>query len=130
MNKNGTQASADAQNAGLTIEMSDATDVEIGYDSTTASKMTLGEIGSTSEILTSNHAQNVLNKTIDADNNTIQNLETDNLKAGVLSTDLDVAVDNSNIPGSQAVKDYVQARVAEKDDASEITYTPSDACRS
>ena len=126
INNGGTQASADAGNAGLTVEMSDATDVEIGYDSTTASKMTLGEIGSQSEIITATHTQTVSNKTIDADNNTISNLEVDNLKAGVLSTDLDAAVDNNNIPGSQAVKDYVAARVAEKDDASEITYTPAD----
>jgi hypothetical protein len=126
INKGGTQASADAGNAGLTVEMSDATDVELGYDSTTASKMALGEVGSQSEIITATHAQTVSNKTIDADNNTISNLEVDNLKAGVLSTDLDVAVDNNNIPGSQAVKDYVAARVAEKDDASEITYTPAD----
>ena len=126
INKGGTQASADAGNAGLTVEMSDATDVELGYDSTTASKMALGEVGSQSEIITATHAQTVSNKTIDADNNTISNLEVDNLKTGVLSTDLDVAVDNNNIPGSQAVKDYVAARVAEKDDASEITYTPAD----
>jgi len=126
INNGGTQASADLANAGLTVEMSDATDVELGYDSTTASKMALGEVGSQSEIITATHAQTVSNKTIDADNNTISNLEVDNLKAGVLSTDLDVAVDNNNIPGSQAVKDYVAARVAEKDDASEITYTPAD----
>ena len=126
INNGGTQASADLANAGLTVEMSDATDVELGYDSTTVSKTALGEVGSQSEIITATHAQTVSNKTIDADNNTISNLEVDNLKTGVLSTDLDVAVDNNNIPGSQAVKDYVAARVAEKDDASEITYTPAD----
>jgi hypothetical protein len=126
INNGGTQAAADLANAGLTVEMSDATDVEIGYDSTTASKMALGEIGSQSEIITANHAQTLSNKTLDADNNTISNLEVDNLKTGVLSTDLDAAVDNNNIAGAQAIKDYVAARVAEKDDASEITYTPAD----
>jgi hypothetical protein len=126
VNNGGTQASADTGNAGLTVEMSDATDVEIGYDSTTASKMTLGEIGSQSEIITATHTQTLSNKTLDADNNTISNLEVDNLKTGVLSTDLDAAVDNNNIAGAQAIKDYVAARVAEKDDASEITYTPAD----
>ena len=127
VNNGGTQASADAGNAGLTIEMSDATDVEIGYDSTTASKMALGEIGSQSEIITATHTQTLSNKTLDADNNTVSNLEVDNLKTGVLSTDLDAAVDNSNIAGAQAIKDYVVARVAEKDDASEITYGPATA---
>lgn len=127
INNGGTQASADAGNAGLTVEMSDATNVELGYDSTTASKMTLGEIGSQSEIITATHTQTVSNKTIDADNNTISNLEVDNLKTGVLSTDLDAAVDNNNIAGAQAIKDYVAARVSEKDDASEITYGPATA---
>ena len=127
VNNGGTQASADAGNAGLTVEMSDATDVEIGYDSTTASKMALGEIGSQSEIITATHTQTLSNKSLDADNNTISNLEVDNLKTGVLSTDLDAAVDNNNIAGAQAIKDYVAARVAEKDDASEITYGPATA---
>jgi hypothetical protein len=88
--------------------------------------MALGEIGSQSEIITATHTQTLSNKTLDADNNTISNLEVDNLKTGVLSTDLDAAVDNNNIAGAQAIKDYVAARVAEKDDASEITYTPAD----
>jgi len=125
VNNGGTQASADTSDAGITVTMTDATDVTIGYDSTTTSKMKVGEVGSESEIVTTAHAQTVINKSIDADTNTITNLETDNLKAGVLSTDLDLAVDNTNIAGAQAIKDYVVARVAEKDDASEITYTPA-----
>lgn len=125
VNNGGTQASADTGNAGLTIEMSDATDVELGYDSTTASKMTLGEVGSTSEVITANHSQTLLNKTIDADNNTISNIETDNLKAGVLQTDISGAVSDTNLASSQAVKTYVTDQLALQDDASEITYTPA-----
>ena len=127
VNNGGTQASADAGNAGLTIEMSDATDVEIGYDSTTASKMALGEIGSQSEIITATHTQTLSNKSLDADNNTINNLETDNLKAGVLQTDISGAVSDTNLASSQAVKTYVDDEIAKKDDASEITYTPATA---
>jgi len=127
INNGGTQASADAANAGLTVEMSDATDVELGYDSTTASKMTLGEVGSTHEVVTTNHTQTLANKTIDADNNTINNLETDNLKAGVLQTDISGAVSDTNLASSQAVKTYVDDEIAKKDDASEITYTPATA---
>jgi hypothetical protein len=126
VNNGGTQASADAEDAGITVEMSDATDAQLGYDSTLTSKFKVGEIGTESEVITANHSQTIINKTINADNNTISELETDNLKAGVVSTDLDVAVDNTKLAGSQAVKDYVIARVAEKDDASEITYTPAD----
>lgn len=67
INKDGTQAIADAQQAGLSIEMSDATDVILGYNSTIASKMSLGEIGSESEIITADHIQTLYNKTIDFD---------------------------------------------------------------
>ena len=125
VNNGGDQASANAGNAGLTIEMSDATDVEIGYDSTIASKMALGEIGSQSEIITANHIQTLTNKTIDADSNTLSNVETDNLKAGVLQTDISAGVSDTNLPSSQAVKTYVTDQLALQDDASEISYTPS-----
>lgn len=63
INNNGTQATADANDAGITIEMSDATDAIIGYDSSTQSKFKIGEIGSTEEILTTNHVQDITNKT-------------------------------------------------------------------
>ncbi len=127
LNNDGTQASADAQDSGFTVEMSDATDAQIGYDSTLTSKFKVGEVGSESEIVTTTHNQSIINKTINADNNTITELEVDNLKTGVLSTDLDLVVDNTKIAGAQAIKDYVAARVAEKDEASELNYTPADA---
>lgn len=122
VNNGGNQASADTQDAGITVEMSDATDAAIGYDSTTTSKFRAGEVGSTHEIITTNHAQTVINKTINADNNTLSELETDNLKTGVLETDLNNAVDNTNIAGAQAIKDYVAQELATQDEASEITY--------
>jgi len=50
------------------------------------------------------------NKTIDADSNTISNLEVDNLKAGVLDTDLsDAALTDTTIPSAKATKAYVDA---------------------
>jgi hypothetical protein len=125
VNKNGNQASANTQSAGFTVEMSDATDARIGYDSTTESKFTAGEVGTEHEIVTTNHAQTIINKTINVDNNTLQNVEADNFKAGVIISDLNVAVDNNNLAGAQAVKDYVAQEVATKDEASEITYDPS-----
>lgn len=66
VNKNGNQATADLEQSGLTVEMSDATDAILGYNSTTSSKFVAGEVGSESEIITKDHAQELLNKTIDA----------------------------------------------------------------
>lgn len=123
VNNGGTQASADSQDAGITVEMSDATNAAIGYDSTTTSKFALGEVGDLREVATISHAQTLSNKTIDADNNTLTNLETDNLKAGVLETDLNNVVDNTNLAGAQAIKDYVAQEIATVDEASEISYS-------
>lgn len=125
VNKGGNQASANSQTAGLTVEMSDATDAVVGYDSTLTSKFKIGESGDLREVLTTTHAQAMTNKTINADNNTITDLETDNLKAGVLTTDLNNIVDDSNIPSSEAVKEYVAQELAQQDEASEIIFDPS-----
>jgi len=74
VNKGGTQASADLADAGLTVEMSDATDAVFGYDSTLTSKWKVGESGDLREVVTATHTQGLTNKTINADNNTITNL--------------------------------------------------------
>lgn len=53
-------------------------------------------------------SQILQNKTIDADNNTISNLEVDNLKSSVLDTDLSsVASTDTTLPSAKAVKTYV-----------------------
>jgi hypothetical protein len=79
--------------------------------------------GSEIEIATISQAQTLTNKTIDADNNTISNIEVDNLKAGVLDTDLSsVSASDDTIPSAKAVKTYVDDSIALKDQASEISY--------
>lgn len=50
VNKGGTEATADANKAGITVEMSDATNAIIGFDSTKESKFVIGEVGSEREI--------------------------------------------------------------------------------
>ena len=52
------------------------------------------------------------NKTINADNNTITDLEVDNLKAGVLDTDLSaVAADDTTLASAKAIKSYVDGQL-------------------
>jgi len=61
------------------------------------------------------------NKSIDVDNNTVTNIEVDNLKSGVLDTDISsVAGTDTTIPSAKAVKTYVDAQVDTKDTLTEL----------
>jgi len=64
VNKGGTQASADLQDAGFKVEMSDATDAGVGYDSSLTSKFMAGEEGSQHEVATLGHVQTMTGKTL------------------------------------------------------------------
>lgn len=64
----------------------------------------------TGNIVGTTDAQTLTNKTIDADNNTVSNLEVDNLKAGVLNTDLTGATSDTQVPSSKATKDYADTK--------------------
>jgi len=74
-----------------------------------------------SPIVTESHTATLTNKTIDADSNTISNLETDNLKAGVLVTDVSLATSDTEIPSALAVKTALEGQ----NEASEITFDPT-----
>jgi len=64
------------------------------------------------------------NKTIDADNNTISNLEVDNLKSGVLDTDISsVSGSDDTLASAKSIKTYVDAQVATKDTLAELSDT-------
>lgn len=77
----------------------------------------------TRSVVTEDQSQTVTNKTIDADNNTISNLEVDNLKSGVLDTDLSaVSGAHDTLPSAKAVKDYVDGQIDTIDQAIEISY--------
>lgn len=77
--------------------------------------------GQDREIVTDSQTQTLTNKTVDADNNTISNLETDNLKAGVLRTDLSAPATDTEIPSALAVQNALDGQ----NEASEITYDPT-----
>jgi hypothetical protein len=60
------------------------------------------------EVVTANQTQTLTNKTIDLDSNTLSNIETDNLKSGVLNTSTTLTgASDTQIPSALAVKTYV-----------------------
>ena len=63
------------------------------------------------DVVGTTDAQTLTNKTINADNNTVTELEVDNLKAGVLNTDLTGAVTNTQVPSAQATKMYADTKM-------------------
>ena len=66
--------------------------------------------------------ETLTNKSIDADNNTVTNLEVDNLKSGVLDTDISAVVGtDTTLASAKAIKTYVDAQIATKDNTDEIT---------
>lgn len=85
-----TTLSVEDPTADRTITLPDATDTLVGR--------------ATTDTLT--------NKSIDADNNTVSNLEVDNLKEGVLDTDLsDAAADDTTLASAKAIKSYVDGQL-------------------
>ena len=66
--------------------------------------------GGDQEIVGAAATQTLTNKTIDVDNNTISNIEVDNLKSGVLDTDLSsVSGSDDTLASAKAIKAYVDA---------------------
>lgn len=79
----------------------------------TSTMVGLGNVDNTSDATKNAATVALTNKTIDADSNTISNLEVDNLKSGVLDTDLSaVSATHDTIPSAKAVKDYVDTVAA------------------
>lgn len=100
VNDGGNQASADTQDAGITVEMSDATDAAIGYDSTATSRFKIGEIGSLVEIADISSAQTFTNKTMDFSSGGTNSITADssdilydNSTSGLTATDVKAALD-------------------------------------
>jgi len=136
INDGGTQATADAADAGLTVEMSDATDAVIGYDSSMTSKFKVGEVGDLKEIATISDTQALTNKTIDGTDATGTNtvsIDADDATynpAGnpeTTATDVQAALDDTGT-ASQAAATAIADHIADATDAhaaSAITNTPA-----
>ena len=97
------------------------------------------------EIVGVKATQTLQNKSIDADNNTISELELDNLKDGVLIDSVELVeletdnlgdstgnhipadADDTMLLSALAIKTYVDARDAEQDEAIETTFNPDNS---
>ena len=85
-----------------------------GIDSTANTNTVTFAIDNT--VATLSGSQTLTNKTFDVDNNTLSNIEVDNLKSGVLDTDLSsVAGTDTTIASAKAIKTYVDSQVTAQD---------------
>ena len=68
------------------------------------------------ELPTNSSTDTFTNKTIDVDSNTVSNIEVDNLKSGVLDTDLSsVSSSDDTLASAKAIKSYVDTQITAED---------------
>jgi len=85
-----------------------------GIDTVGSGQSVTFNIDSTVATLTGSQA--LTNKTIDVNSNTVSNIEVDNLKSGVLDTDLtSVAATDTTLASAKAIKTYVDSQVTAQD---------------
>jgi len=82
-----------------------------GIDTTGSAQTMTFAIDNTVATLTG--SQTLTNKVIDVDNNTLSNIEVDNLKSGVLDTNISsVSASDDTLASAKAIKSYVDTQVA------------------
>ncbi len=75
--------------------------------------LTLPAAAGSQSLVGTTETQTLTNKTIDVDSNTISNIEVDNLKSGVLDTNLaSVSSNDDTLASAKAIKTYVDTEVA------------------
>ena len=80
---------------------------------TTGSAQTMTFAIDNTVVATLTDSQTLTNKIIDVDNNTLSNIEVDNLKSGVLDTDItSVSASDDTLASAKAIKTYVDTQVA------------------
>lgn len=85
-----------------------------GIDTSATGQTVTIDIDSTVATLTD--TQTLTNKTIDAASNTLSNIDTTMLAAGVLDTDLtSVSLTDDTIPSAKATKDYIDTQLTAED---------------
>ena len=95
---------------------SDTLDIAGGTGIDTSATGVTVTVAIDSTVATLAGSQTLTNKSIDVDNNTVTNIEVDNLKSGVLDTDIStVAGTDTTLASAKAIKTYVDAQVTAQD---------------
>ncbi len=103
--------------------------INLGYPSASTDGATKSYVdaiasGTGQNLVSDSGTFTLTNKTIDVDSNTVSNIEVDNLKSGVLDTDLSsVSGSDNTLASAKAIKTYVDTQVDTKDQLSELDDT-------